>query len=183
MPCSVMSNLIGSHYSLMIVKLGWNKITAKGASLIFEGVRDSRQLRLLDISWNNLSKGSPAQLTEMINFCGEAINISKLVHLDLSYNHLASEYCDSLGEMIFENHTLWGLHMNGNSCKVDAFGFIKKGISDRHDFMRKQISDGNTPATKTFSPTHSKANSMITNCWICEGWREIRVEFEIQIGT
>jgi len=48
-----------------------------------------------------------------------------LVHLDLSQNSLSAGICYEIGELIEGNHSLFGIHMHGNNCYVDGFGFIK----------------------------------------------------------
>lgn len=47
---------------------------------------------------------------------GEACNNKVLRHVDLSYNSMDTKECEIFGATIHENHTLWGLHMIGNSC-------------------------------------------------------------------
>jgi hypothetical protein len=56
---------------------------------------------------------------------GEALSINTaLVHLDLSNNNYNKAICKIIAEDIKQNHTIYGLHMNGNSCQVDSNGFI-----------------------------------------------------------
>jgi NLR family CARD domain-containing protein 3 len=39
--------------------------------------------------------------------------------------------CTKLGETIYENHTLWGLHMMGNDCVLDSLGFIRTDYKNK----------------------------------------------------
>lgn len=56
---------------------------------------------------------------------GKALGYNKyLVHLDLSYNSFGVDSCRIMQKKIKKNHTLYGLHLAGNACQVDAHGFI-----------------------------------------------------------
>ena len=67
----------------------------------------------------------------MLKLLVNVINAT-LVHLDLSNNNLSLSLCVKFGEMIENNHSLYGLHMHGNDCYMDGFGFIKVGRFSRH---------------------------------------------------
>lgn len=62
---------------------------------------------------------------------GEAINKGILRHVDISYNSMDKEECAKLGETIYSNHTLWGLHMMGNDCVLDSLGFIRTNYKNK----------------------------------------------------
>lgn len=48
-----------------------------------------------------------------------------LMHLDLSHNNLSELFCQEIQSRILKNHTLFGLHLEGNSGSVDSLGFIE----------------------------------------------------------
>ncbi len=48
-----------------------------------------------------------------------------LLHLDLSNNNFNPEQSRHLKEAVRENHTLYGLHFEGNAGFVDSRGFIQ----------------------------------------------------------
>lgn len=76
---------------------------------------------------------------------GEACNNGTLRHVDLSYNSMDQNECEKFGEIIHDNHTLWGLHMMGNSCLLDSMGFIRlqiKTTNQSRDILHEQIKDG-----------------------------------------
>ena len=50
---------------------------------------------------------------------------TQLVHLDLSYNSFERRELEVIGEALKENHTLMGLHIEGNEGRLDPQGFIK----------------------------------------------------------
>jgi hypothetical protein len=62
---------------------------------------------------------------------GDAINKGILRHIDISYNSMDVNECKILGELINDNHTLWGIHMLGNDCVVDSTGFIRAGMKNK----------------------------------------------------
>ena len=59
----------------------WNKINAKGGSLIFEALTENNLLKVLDISWNDI--GSLACAMKVSDFLKKN---KCLVHLDMSNN-------------------------------------------------------------------------------------------------
>lgn len=63
---------------------------------------------------------------------GEACNNKVLRHVDLSYNSMDTKECEIFGATIHENHTLWGLHMIGNSCVQDSMGFVRAGEREKN---------------------------------------------------
>jgi len=48
-----------------------------------------------------------------------------LLHLDLSYNHFGQNDIKAIGDGLKENHTLLGIHMQGNRANVDLLGFVE----------------------------------------------------------
>lgn len=62
---------------------------------------------------------------------GEAINKGLLRHVDISYNSMDKAECDKFGEIIIDNHTLWGLHMMGNECLLDSMGYIRTNYKNK----------------------------------------------------
>jgi len=53
------------------------------------------------------------------------INEGYLKHLDLSFCNMKESECKIFGELLKDNHTLWGLHFTGNWGYIDERGFIK----------------------------------------------------------
>lgn len=93
------------------MNLKWNQISCRGAIPILEGLHHAANVKNLNLSYNNLSRH---ESLDMIVLLTKVIN-EKLVHLDLSNNNMSSIACAKLGEMIVNNHTLYGLHMHGNN--------------------------------------------------------------------
>lgn len=62
-----------------------------------------------------------------------------LIHIDLSHNSFCYEAGLIMQEGLRLNHTLLGLHMNGNHFNIDANGFIQPSHSEAstaHVFTR-----------------------------------------------
>ena len=82
------------------------------------------RLRSLNLSMNKLYD-QDFQSGQMSLAIKQLINEGYLRHLDLSFCNLGASECKILGELIKDNHTLWGLHFLGNEGYVDERGFIK----------------------------------------------------------
>jgi hypothetical protein len=56
---------------------------------------------------------------------GEALESNtSLIHLDISNNHIGEISCRIISSKIIFNHTLYGIHIAGNTCIVDSCGFL-----------------------------------------------------------
>ena len=56
---------------------------------------------------------------------GEALETNTtLIHLDISNNHIGEISCRVIASKIIFNHTMFGIHIAGNSCFVDSYGFL-----------------------------------------------------------
>ena len=47
------------------------------------------------------------------------------MHLDLSNNDFSEDACRIMGKSLNKNHTLYGIHMAGNGCCVDSYGYFE----------------------------------------------------------
>ena len=145
--------------TLKVLDLHWNNFGSKGGSDIFEGIAENHSLHTLDLSWNSIGKNKTC--SEII---GRALKKNtSLLHLDLSYNSLTDEDCGLIGEYLNSNHTLIGIHMNGNACTIDAKGFI-------HVSMKFKLKNTHLFNRMTERQNHLKERNI--NCWLCEKWIE-----------
>jgi Leucine-rich repeat (LRR) protein len=145
--------------------LHWNIIRAVGGAALFQGLASNTSLRVLDISWNALCHPQDSQIGNVI--AAAFRKHPNLYHVDLSHNQLSEEACAAVNRGLSENHSIAGIHMQGNDAKVDALGFVnpKEGCSvpsEAHVFVRIL---GESQAKGMWRPT--------TNCWLCEGWSEV----------
>ena len=70
-----------------------------------------------------------------------------LVHLDLSFNAFGEEDIRAIADGLVENHSLLGLHMDGNRCDVDQLGFVQ--VRHHHAHFDARLKD--TTKMHTFS--------------------------------
>jgi len=90
---------------------------------------------------------------------------------------LKESVLEVFAEEIRDNHTLWGLHIQGNEGKLDSLGFINPDKESGAKYeLEGKISvyhnrDGKTVMIKDKNPRAARARGYL-NCWICEGWQE-----------
>lgn len=146
--------------------LHWNNLRGNGAVALFEGLAENISLLELDISWNGLGRDSLSKAVTRINEC--FIKNNTLRHIDLSNNRFSTEESEILSRGIMQNHTVCGIHVEGNNCKVDAMGYlISDTVCTQEDAAHY---------SERFIASKSRRRPKIPrNCWICEGW----VDFEI----
>ena len=101
-----------------------------------------------------------------------------LVHLDISHNHISYEDCEYIATYIKTNHSILGIHVDGNDMNIDALGFIHPnhtGDVNHNQHYGKNI------LSYSMNTSHAVMKSKIdavrkirnkNNCWICEGWKE-----------
>ena len=112
-------------------------------------------------------------------FLNESID---LLHLDISHNNINYVDCKLLSEKIKLNHTLLGIHLDGNEMEINGLGFItpiEKNSKNNKYFCESQITyaiDKKYKLRKTSIEKVRKIRSK-NNCWICDGFREIEFEY------
>ncbi|CAK0802441.1 unnamed protein product, partial [Prorocentrum cordatum] len=113
--------------NLMSLDVSYNGLRGDPAYALLQGVytngQNEGELRDLNLGWNCLGEGAAhGRVTRMLS---SVLNDCKsLFHLDISYNHFSAEDCDLLADGIRKNHSLWGVHIEGNKAMIDADGFI-----------------------------------------------------------
>ena len=107
----------------------------------------------------------------------------ELLHLDISYNNLNYIDCKAISEHIKHNHTILGIHVDGNDMYTDGFGFVYpiEKANYKHDHFAKsqifyRISDEHPLISSNV--INLKKLRAKNNCWICEGWREIKFNYK-----
>ena len=105
-----------------------------------------------------------------------------LVHLDISHNNINYEDSKLISETSKANHGILGMHVDGNAMEIDCLGFItpiEKELKQKNYFSESQIYYGinkEYELRKTAVDTVRKIRGK-NNCWICEGFREIKFEY------
>ena len=108
---------------------------------------------------------------------------SELLHLDISYNNINSLDGKAISENIKYNHSILGIHVDGNDMYVDEFGFvypIEKSNYKPNHFANSQIfyriaDDHPLICSNVINIKKLRSKN---NCWICEGWREIKFNYK-----
>lgn len=177
-----LADFVSMASSLVNLKLSWNKIKAHGGAALCEGLKTSKKIRNLDLSWNILNSCNEQDLIglQFPNKFAQFIDEKKVLHIDISFNSLTKDQCERIGDLIKENHSLFGLHVHGNNCSLDSLGFVvtKSKTQMREDWKYNRNNvigytnrDGKTIRFKQKSEVLSNLKTGM-NCWICEGWRE-----------
>jgi Ran GTPase-activating protein (RanGAP) involved in mRNA processing and transport len=161
-----LGTMIERNNKIKILDLQWNKIRASGAVAFFFGLKKNNTIQQLDLSWNSMGREDSIEIAQSMS--DALMSNTKLVHLDISYNNFTLEECKIIGEGLMNNHTLLGLHVDGNSCVVDSRGFIKptsSGLKGDTGHYYRRIID---------SPKYIHHNNIVRNCWVCEKWIEFQ---------
>ena len=111
---------------------------------------------------------------------------TKLLHLDISHNNLGYIDCIQIEKDIIHNHSILGIHVDGNEMFTDELGFIhafdKKNYKNNH-FANSQIFykiDYEHPLIKSKILNIKKIRAK-NNCWICEGWNEVLFKYKLNL--
>ena len=105
-----------------------------------------------------------------------------LIHLDISHNNLNYSDCKLIAEKSKSNHTILGIHLDGNSMEINCLGFIN--AQEKLNREKKYYADSHIYYGMNKDYTLRKTNVDLVrkirgknNCWICEGFREIQFEY------
>lgn len=60
-----------------------------------------------------------------------------LRHLDISFNSLNNQECHEIQLNIKKDHYLIGLHMIGNDCYLDPFGFVHASTQNHKQILKQ----------------------------------------------
>lgn len=110
---------------------------------------------------------------------------SSLLHLDISHNNINFVDSQHLSKEVVHNHSILGIHVDGNEMAIDDLGFItavKKEDLQENFYASSQIYyEINSPLTKFNKKLNTsqivRSIRSKNNCWICEGWREVKFTF------
>lgn len=94
-------------------------IRQSGAVAFAEGLARNTRLEALDLGYNTF--GSDAAVAAL---AGALRTNRALLHASVSHNGISARGCARLGAALAENHTLLGLHFDGNAGAVDPRGFV-----------------------------------------------------------
>jgi len=156
------------NLNLKVLLFHWNKIRGKGGSLIAKSLINNRSLIVLDGSFNSL--GLSLNNKSAHEFKNMFIENRTLIHLDLSYNSFSESALKILKEGLKENHTILGLHLQGNKAFIDSKGFLNlnkdESPSSMHIFSRIPLNLQR--GMRKENPYLKEEMKNFDNCWICE---------------
>eukprot|EP01029_Cantina_marsupialis_P013887 TRINITY_DN307_c2_g4_i5.p1 TRINITY_DN307_c2_g4~~TRINITY_DN307_c2_g4_i5.p1 ORF type:complete len:1353 (+),score=428.01 TRINITY_DN307_c2_g4_i5:100-4158(+) len=118
--------------------------------------------------------GNPQATTPVIQWLGTMLREHpRMVHIDMSCNQFNGEQCTYLADALRDNHTIMGIHMQGNAQLADAKGFLvtPNRVNDpRNLHMVTRVL--NAPWIKGGQEWIQRSN-----CWICEKWRQVEINW------
>ena len=104
-----------------------------------------------------------------------------LTHLDISHNNLNYEDCKLIGEKSKANHQILGIHVDGNCMEINCLGFISplEDLKNEKYYSESQIFYGLSREYALRKTGIEKVRKIRgkNNCWICEGFREVKFEY------
>lgn len=109
-----------------------------------------------------------------------------LMHLDISHNNLNIDDCIYISKTVVFNHTILGIHLDGNEMTIDELGFItpiSKQANKEDYYASSQIyydmvGFGRNMVDYKANNTNIRNIKTKNNCWICEGWKEIKLTYK-----
>ena len=108
--------------SLEELYIACNYLSAKSGEKIFSELSNNTVLKILDYSMNQLGDDESLNCATAIANCFK-VNKS-LHHLDLSFNNFNKEATGIISEGLSSNHSLYGLHYQGNYGWINSKGFL-----------------------------------------------------------
>ena len=150
--------------SVESLDLHWNTLNGPAAVQLFTGLANNSHLKVLDLSWNSLGRTTDPDVCLAVNYMFRE-NIT-LVHLDLSNNYFTYGECATLADGIKINHSILGLHLDGNDVDQDAMGFLK-AVHEK----RKDIESHMSPRMLA-SKTYRSVLAVPKSCWVCNKWQD-----------
>ena len=134
------------------------------------GIQENFGIKILNLGWNTIGNFQSKSFAEKLS---SVLKDDNIIHLDISHNNLGKESCSIISQGLASNHTLYGIHVEGNECFIDAKGFMQ--IENAYSSIA--CSEMHLNNTISLNKCKTKVNKQ-NHCWLCEGWREINFKFE-----
>ena len=164
-----LASLVRKNATLLSLGLSWNSVSGEGAVALCSALEDNVSLKTLDLSFNTMGNRSRPIVSKAL---AKVMRKNQtLTHLDISHNQFGQRECRVLGLALNSNHTLFGLHLEGNAAYTDARGFIRPRSSTfsamvTGDLRRLHANIMHYPANDLCELDQSGG------CWLCGGWQE-----------
>lgn len=101
-----------------------------------------------------------------------------LVHVDISHNNMPKIDIEIIADGLVTNHNIYGIHLSGNHGHVDNQGFVQPSyeLTKADSIMMTKIKPELESAC--FKDPERLQLQVNSNCWICEGWTQVKFRFE-----
>jgi hypothetical protein len=177
------ASMLKKSKHLTMLDLSWNNIRRAGAVAIFKSIDGASVIASLDLGYNAIGstldreRDAVHALAKCLNPTTGATAGCSLTHLNVSHNQMCEEDCRILSKALAVNHTLLGIHVEGNSGFIDSKGFLVPGAdmypNGNGGTLFSRILSHEGQATNNLRANPDKENwACRSNCWICEKWQE-----------
>lgn len=161
--------------TLKYLDLHWNCLGLGNCEVLMKGLAGNDGLVHIDLSYNSLGRKDNLQTAKAL---ADMFSINQyLQHVDISNNYLSSKECQIIGEGLKDNHTIFGIHVQGNDCNVDAKGYLIPV-----EYLNK-TDVGHLHRRLLDTPRYKVRNYSKLNCWICENWIEVTITWKNESGN
>ena len=169
-----LAEMLKYNNSVQSLDLHWNCLGVAGSVQFLEALGSNDGLIHIDLSYNSFGRKGDLATAHAL---AKMFSVNQyLQHVDLSNNYLDKKECEIIGEGLKDNHLIFGIHMQGNDCVVDAKGYIIPldylNKTEQGHLHRRLFDNGK----KKPRPTAR------LNCWICENWVEVIITWKPQIS-
>ena len=148
-----------------------------GACAVFDAITAKTSVESLDVGYNAIGTATDTErdavkcLAKMV---GEDEGGCSLTHLNVSHNQMNAKDCEIIGKALEKNHTLMGIHVEGNQGFIDSRGFLipdaegNESVHQAHATVFSRI----LPLVNPKLGRRNESWKTTCNCWICERWQE-----------
>jgi hypothetical protein len=176
---------------LHTLDLSWNMLTGESAAAVASALECGEvasNLKTLDLSFNAFGSETGA---DAVGPLARALAQNKyLTHLNLSGNNFTPAAVQTLGKALDSNHTLLGLHIDGECTQVDGCGVLRGHQRKKEDAVIHSASNHFIGHHHDRSIVHScqepskfQLQLQQNNCWLCQGWREKLFKIQLPAGV
>ena len=170
------ANAIRKSKNLISLDLSWNNIRRQGAIDLFNSIDGKTCIESLDIGYNAIGTSTDegrSAVHALAKMLSESDEGCSLTHLNLSHNQLGLEDCEILSKALQSNHTLMGVHVEGNQGFIDSRGFLIPDAKDATLQQHATVYSRILPALVNPKLGNRKEEWKAgCNCWVCERWQE-----------
>ena len=126
----VIQFLMIQSLSLSELFLRWNWFSKHEMETLSEGLFSNKNLITIDFAFNSLGKcksiDQNSMKKETKQFFSSLCQHPSLTHVDLSFNEIGVDDCDTLQHVTDKNFSIIGFHIEGNRAMINHAGFIEE---------------------------------------------------------